>query len=88
MNIELEFNNEAEIDELYHQISYQRSRLDNERDDHIKMITLLEGNESNWRAQDELRSHIHNKEFLDEKIAILDAVLKQLKPYATLRYII
>jgi hypothetical protein len=88
MKIELELNNEQEIDELYHQISHQRSRLNNERDDDIKMIKLLEGNESNWWAKLELDRHIHSKEFYDEKIAILDAVLKQLEPYATLRYII
>lgn len=88
MKIELEFKDEQAIDELYHQISYQKSRLDNERDDDIKMIKLLTGNESNEDAQWELRKHIHSKEFYDEKIAILDAVLEQLKPYATLRYII
>lgn len=88
MKIELEFKDKQEIDELYHQISYQRSRLDNERDDDIKMIKLLEGNESNWWAKFELNRHIHSKEFYDAQIAILDAVLQQLKSYATLRYII
>lgn len=88
MKIELEFKDEQEIDELYHQIMYRKHNLDFERDEHIKMIKLLTGNESNEDAQWELRRHIRNKEFLDKQIAILDAVLGQLEPYARLRGII
>lgn len=88
MKIELEFKDEQEIDELYYQIVYRRQNLDLERDKHIKMIKLLTGNESNKYAQSELRTHICNKEFLDKQITIIQSVLEQLEPYATLRYII
>lgn len=88
MKIELEFNNESEIDELYHQISCHNSKLHNERDKHIKMIKLLTGNESNQHAKWELGIQTSGKELLDSQIAILNNVLKQLEPFATLRYII
>lgn len=88
MKIELEFKDEQEIDELYYQIVYRKENLDLERDKHIKMIKLLTGNESNEYAQLELGTHICNKEFLDKQITIIQSVLEQLEPYATLRYII
>ena len=88
MKIELEFKDEQEIDELYYQIVYRKENLDLERDKHIEMIKLLTGNESNEYAQLELRTHICNKEFLDKQITIIQSVLEQLEPYATLRYII
>lgn len=88
MKIELEFKDEQEIDELYYQIVYRKENLDLERDKHIEMIKLLTGNESNEYAQLALRRHICNKEFLDKQITIIQSVLEQLEPYATLRYII
>ena len=87
MKIELEFKDEQEIDELYYQIVYRKQNLNLERDKHIKMIKLLTGNESNEYAQSELGTHICNKEFLDKQITIIQSVLEQLEPYATLRYI-
>ena len=80
MEIKLNLATEYDAVILYQMIWNERSRYESERNKHIDMIELLEGNDKNEKAKNRLKGEEHSKRLNDEKIEFLDNLLNQLKP--------